>query len=147
MYPTSSSSSENVSCLLRRCISFDERVDRSFAYSLLRPGTGESKLQLTEVAPGPFVVVPSGDYLFMSFRSDGQGVWEVHRVELGNFLIDPVFKLGSPPVSIGAVPLTKHVFVSQEHPDGRMTFIPWESSDPNAVDTVTGFELNSRIRD
>ena len=129
-------------------ISFDERVDRSFGYSLLRPSTGDVKLELTDIAPGPYVLVPSGDYLFMTFRNDPMQIREVQRVELETFLVNhPAFKLGSPPVSIGVVPTTGHVFVSQEHPEGRMTFIPWTTIDPKDVDTVTGFELNSRIRD
>jgi hypothetical protein len=38
------------------------------------------------------------------------------------------------------------VFVNLEHPDGRMTFVDWD--DPlDKLKTVTGFELNSRIRD
>jgi hypothetical protein len=37
------------------------------------------------------------------------------------------------------------VFVNLEHPDGRMTFIDWEEP-IEKLKTVTGFELNSRIR-
>ena len=32
----------------------------------------------------------------------------------------------------------------QEHPDGRISFIDWETGE---VESVTGFELNSRIRE
>jgi hypothetical protein len=36
----------------------------------------------------------------------------------------------------------KRVFVSQEHPEGRISFINWETG---VVESVTGFELNGRI--
>jgi hypothetical protein len=34
--------------------------------------------------------------------------------------------------------------VGQDHPDGRLSFIDWETG---AVQSVTGFDLNSRIRE
>jgi hypothetical protein len=52
-------------------------------------------------------------------------------------------ELGSPPTSVGAVPSSKRAFVGQDHPDGRISFIDWTTS---SIETVTGFELNSRIR-
>jgi hypothetical protein len=36
------------------------------------------------------------------------------------------------------------VFVGQAHPDGRVSFIDWKTL---GVESVTGFELNSRIRE
>jgi hypothetical protein len=71
----------------------------------------------------------------------------VQRVSLSTFLVDSV-SLGSRPVSIGSVAQSHKVFVSQEHPDGRITFIDWRApSIENATESVTGFELNSRIRE
>jgi hypothetical protein len=127
-------------------ISQDDAIDRSFGYSLLRVPEGDVKLQVTQTAVGPVAMVPDGSYLFLLFRDDALGVKEVHRVQLASFLVDPIIPLESPPISIGTTAETsKKVFVNQDHPDGRMTFIDW--TDPSKKKTVTGFELNSRIRD
>ena len=47
--------------------------------------------------------------------------------------------LASRPVAMGVVPDSRRLFVGQEHPDGRITFIDWE---PLETTSVTGFELN-----
>jgi hypothetical protein len=87
--------------------------------------------------------VPGEGYLFILFRADALGVREVQRVEAKSFLVQPIALL-TPPVSLGAVPQSKRVFVNEAHPDGRITLINWETG---THQTVTGFELNSRIRD
>ncbi len=121
----------------------DLQIDRSFGYSLLRIGSGDVKLQVTETEPGTITLVPDGSFVFILFRDDGLAVREVQQIEAKSFLVEPI-RLGSPPVSLGAVPQSERVFVGQEHPDGRVTFIDWKTSE---TQTVTGFELNSRIRD
>jgi len=57
------------------------------------------------------------------------------------FSVDHV-GIGSLPTGIGFVELAKKVFVSQQHVDGRMTFINWTDL---KVTSVTGYELNSGI--
>jgi YVTN family beta-propeller protein len=121
----------------------DTLIDRAYGYSVLQLEDGFSKLQLTNSDLGPSTIVPDGSYMFILFNDRARGSYEVHRVGLRNFLVDPV-QLGSPPVSVGAVPGTSKVFVGQEHPDGRITFIDWATA---ATESVTGFELNSRIRE
>jgi hypothetical protein len=121
----------------------DVSIDRAHGYSVLRLDTGAVKLQVTKTAPGAFTLVPDSSFLFMLFRDDGAGVRAVHQVAMDSFLVTP-FPLGSPPISVGAVPASMRVFVNQEHPDGRITFIDWISGDAR---TVTGYELNSTIRD
>jgi hypothetical protein len=121
----------------------DTMIDRAFGYSVVRVGSGDVKLQITDAAPLAFTVVPDGSAVFVMFRDDNAGLREVQKIEAQSFLVTRT-SLGSPPTSIGSVALTKQVFVSQEHPDGRITFIHWESGERQ---TVTGFELNSRIRD
>jgi hypothetical protein len=125
-------------------ISPDLKLDRSFGYSLLRLATGDVKLQQTDSALGPSAMVPDGSFLFILFRNDAAKLREVHRVSLASFLVDPITQLENPPISIGTAAASKSVFINLQHPDGRMTFIRWD--DPNMIKTVTGFELNSRIR-
>jgi hypothetical protein len=119
----------------------DQSIDRSFGYSVLRVATGDVKLQVTPTPPGVFTIVPDGSYLFILFNS--AGVREVEKIEAKSFLIDEI-TLGSPPISLGSVPQSERVFVNQQHPDGRITFIDWQTGEAR---TVTGFELNSRIQD
>jgi hypothetical protein len=126
-------------------ISPDESIDRAYGYSLLRVPQGDVKLQVTRTAVGPAAIVPDGSYVFVLFRDDALGIKEVHRVALASFLVDPILELESPPISIGSAPKSGRVFVNQDHPDGRMLFIDWQN--PRDRNTVTGFELNSRIRD
>lgn len=121
----------------------DELIDRSYGYSVLRLEDGFSKLQLTSSPQGASTIVPDGSTMFILFNSSSLGVRDVHRVGLRNFLVQPI-TLGSPPISLGAVPGSSKVFVGQDHPDGRITFIDWESAE---TESVTGFELNSRIRE
>ena len=110
---------------------------------MVRIGSGAVKLQTTQAMPGAFSVVPDGSAIFVLFRDDATALREVQRIDTASFLVEK-FNLGSPPISIGAVPQSDSVFVSQDHPEGRITFIDWKSGEKN---TVTGFELNSRIRD
>lgn len=124
-------------------ISPDELIDRSFGYSVLKLATGFSKLQLTPSQLGPSLIVPDGSNMFILFNNPALAEREVQRVGLESFLVKSLI-LGSPPVSVGAVPKSKKVFVGQEHPDGRITFIDWTN---DKTESVTGFELNSRIRE
>lgn len=111
----------------------------TFGYTLLQIDSGYAKLMVTATAIGPFTLVP--DHLLVLFN-DGTSIREVHNVDLGSFLVTPI-ELGSPPTSVGALPGLERAFVGQDHPDGRISFIDWATS---GIQTVTGFELNSRIR-
>jgi hypothetical protein len=51
-------------------------------------------------------------------------------------------ELRSDPLASGMVPDAQQGFVAQAHPEGRVTFIDWETSEPTEV---TGFELSSRV--
>ncbi len=52
--------------------------------------------------------------------------------------------LPSPPFSTGVLPLSKVGFVSQEHPEGRVTFLGTEGGE---VRTLTGFQLSAEVVD
>jgi WD40 repeat protein len=121
----------------------DVVLDRSYGYSILDLDSGFSKLQTTPTSVGPSTIVPDGSNLFVLFNDKGLAVQTVHQVNLQSFVVKSR-NLGSPPTSIGSVPSSKKVFVGQEHPDGRITFIDWETG---VIESVTGFELNSRIRE
>ena len=116
------------------------RADRQDGYSLVQIASSFVKLQVTAVPLGPFALVPDGSHLLLLFNQGS--VQEVQNVELDSFQVTPI-ELGSPPTSVGAVPSSQRAFVGQDHPDGRISFIDYQT---NSVQTVTGFELNSRIR-
>ncbi len=122
-------------------LDLDAQIDRSYGYSLLELESGFAKLEVTPAELGAFAVVPDGSFLFVLLDSPASR--EVQRADLSSFFVDR-YQLGSRPVSVGAVPATHKVFVGQEHPDGRIAFVDWTSGE---IQSVTGFELNSRIRE
>ncbi len=124
-------------------IDLETQIDRSFGYTLLDATTRFAKLQLTPADVGPFAIVPDGSYAFVLLRDDAREVAAAHRVSMRSFLIETI-PLGSPPLSVGAVPGTGRVFIGQDHPEGRITFVDWATG---ALQSVTGFELNSRVVD
>jgi hypothetical protein len=118
----------------------DQITANSYAYSVIDLATGTPKLQLTQSQPGPIAALPDGSALFVLFNPTNPP-WEVQRVDLLGFSVDHV-GIGSLPTGIGFVEKAKKVFVSQQHVDGRMTFINWTDL---KVTSVTGYELNSGI--
>ena len=124
-------------------VDLETRIDRSFGYTLLDVGTRFAKLQLTPTEVGPFAIVTDGSHAFVLLRDDARQVAQAHRVSLRSFAVDTL-TLGSPPNSVGVVSGTQRAFIGQEHPEGRITFVDWTSG---ALQSVTGFELNSRIVD
>jgi hypothetical protein len=119
-------------------ISADDMVARSYAYSVVDLPTGQAKLVLTATMPGQIAALPDGTAFFVLF-SDAP--WQVERIGLVGFDLMH-FTMGSQPTGIGLVAQVQQVFVSQAHPDGRMTFIDW---DGQHLKSVTGYELNSNI--
>jgi hypothetical protein len=125
-------------------LTLDARIDRSYGYTLLRPDReGVQKLQLTESRPEAIAATPGDEYLFIIFSKPSADVREVQRVDVNSLGVEVPLVLDSPPTAVGAFAATQTIFVSQDHPDGRITFIDWPDGETT---TVTGFELNSRIR-
>jgi len=123
-------------------------IDRSYGYSLLKLDTNFSKLQTTAADVGPMSVMPDGSSLFVlvSGRNAHQGAPDIQsfeRVGLQDFIVTHV-TLGSTPLSVGSVPGALKAWVSQRHPDGRITFTDFSAQN---IESVTGFELNSRVRE
>jgi hypothetical protein len=124
-------------------IDLETRIDRSFGYTLIEPSAQFARLQLTPADVGPLAIVPDGTHAFVLLRDDARQIAQAHRVSLQSFAVETI-TLGSPPSSVGAVPSTQRAFIGQDHPEGRITFIDWTTG---ALQSVTGFELNSRIVD
>ncbi|MDX2053507.1 MAG: hypothetical protein SFV15_14000 [Polyangiaceae bacterium] len=124
-------------------------IDRSYGYSLIAlNNNGFSKLQTTAAEVGPMSVMPDGKSLFVlvngpDARAGQPDVHTVERVGLTDFIVTRL-ALGSPPFSLGAVPGAGKAWVGQRHPDGRITFFDFAAQ---RVESVTGYELNSRVRE
>jgi YVTN family beta-propeller protein len=119
----------------------EQMIDRSDWYSVVDLTSGFAKLQLTSAPVGELAITPDASRAFVLLRNDATSIRLAQRIHLASFIVDD-FPLGSPPVSLAALPDSKRIFVSQAHPEGRISFIQWETG---AVESVTGFELNGRI--
>ncbi len=121
-------------------IDLETQTDRSNGYTVIDIEAMFAKLTPTTAAPTSTLLVPGQPYAFLMFDA---APWEVHRVSLDTLLVDKV-ALGSKPISLGVVPSAKRLFVPQEHPDGRITFVNWTTL---LTSSVTGYERNSQIRE
>ncbi len=115
-----------------------------WSYSLfdMAPAFPLIKRQTTQAAPGPVLFTPDGGRAAVLLRDDDSGIKKVDLVDLGNFIVEPLL-LGSPPEGAGHVDATQKIFVSQEHPTGRITFVGAGGD----VHTVTGYVLNDSVKD
>jgi dipeptidyl aminopeptidase/acylaminoacyl peptidase len=122
-------------------IDVEQMIDRSYGYSVVDLTSGFAKLQLTPAPVGDLAITPDATRAFVLLRNDAASIRVAQRINLASFIVDD-FPLGSPPVAVAALSDSKRIFVSQAHPEGRISFIQWETG---AVESVTGFELNGRI--
>lgn len=100
------------------------------------------KRQTIETTAGPVLFSPDGDRAIVLLRDDPAMVRRIDRIDLRTFIVESL-ELGSPPEGAGYVDATAKLFVSQEHPSGRITFVSAEG----AVETVTGYRLNDAVKD
>jgi DNA-binding beta-propeller fold protein YncE len=121
----------------------DEFIDRSYGYSLVDMATGFAKLQVTTVDPGPFAYSPDGAKAYVSLDGGDMPTaaraLQIVTVQTG---VVTTSQLGSPPSTVGVLPVAGEAFVAQRHPLGRVTFVRMAT---DGLRTVTGFDLNSDI--
>ena len=115
-----------------------EAGEEPFAYTLVKLPEMQKKFQQVPVEPGQLLLTPDGDYGFTLLRDDDAGLKETQLMNLSTHIVDDI-ELGSPPTALGYASGTNSVFVAQDHPSGRMTFI---DLDDMSVQTVTGYTLN-----
>lgn len=108
-----------------------------WALTMLNLGDGRSNPLLLPAEPTAYAVTDDGDYGF--FFMEGHELLEVLPFDT---LLPEEISLPSLPVWLGALPGTDTAFVSQEHDLGRISFY---EAGAGALDTLTGFELNSEI--
>ncbi len=129
--------------------SLDDFIDKKPGYSMFDIASGFSKLQITEVNPSHFTFAPTGGtqparaYVTLD-GGDAEGAFvAVQTIELDSGVVRTI-ELGSPPDSIGILPDSNKIYISQRHPLGRVSFIDIVTGQ---VRTLTGFDLNSQIID
>jgi DNA-binding beta-propeller fold protein YncE len=127
---------------------YEAAVDRDQGFSVFDVGTGFWQLQRTgKVKPTRYAFSPLGGYVGVALRDDSAKVYALQAVNLSS-LVSTTLPLASTPLFMGTVPqapgITPHrVFVSQDHPAGRISVI---QLDTNQVRTATGFTLNAEIQ-
>lgn len=125
--------------------SLDDLIARSFGFELVDLASGFAKLQLTPVDPGPPAFAPGGGTAYVALDGgDAAAATRALQIVSTRTGIVRTVALGSPPSSVGVVPLAGQAFVAQRHPLGRMSFVALATG---GVRTVTGFDLNSQIVD
>lgn len=71
----------------------------------------------------------------------GTSVYGAYLAHLPSMMVER-YPLASPPSSVGIVDVARRAFISQEYPEGRITFI---DLDTGLARTLTGFELSARV--
>jgi hypothetical protein len=113
------------------------------AYSLVSLPELQLKFQQVPAEPGQLLLTPDGDFGFLLLRDDPANIKRTEIIDLSTFIVDAL-ELGSPPTAAGYAADTDKVFVAQEHPAGRITFIGVHD---DSIKTVTGYALNDEISD
>lgn len=127
---------------------YEAAVDRDEGYSVFDVGTGFWQLKRTGIVrPTRYAFSPKGGYIGVALRDDTHQRFSLDAVNLGT-LVSTSLSLASAPLFMGTVPeapgITPHrVFVSQDHPAGRISVIQLDSGQ---VRTATGFTLNGEIQ-
>ncbi|MSP59471.1 MAG: hypothetical protein EXR72_03855 [Myxococcales bacterium] len=119
----------------------DEYLDKLQAYSLFDLQSGFAKLQPTAAPPGDVAFAPDARSAYLLLSDAGNAVRSALVLDLRSFLVHSV-ELGSPPVALGVVPMTRQVYVAQTHALGRLTFV---ATDTFKTRTLTGFALHGGI--
>ena len=113
------------------------RAGHRLRWQLQRTGTTK---------PTRFAFSPAGGFVGVALRDDALKRFQLMAVNLTS-LVSTTLPLASTPLFMGTVPqasgVTPHrVFVSQDHPAGRISVI---QLDTGQVRTATGFTLNGEI--
>lgn len=127
---------------------YELAVDKDQGFSVLDVASGFWQLQRTgSTVPTRFAFSPRGGYVGVALRDDALKKFALQAVNLET-LVSTTLTLASKPLFMGTVPeamgITPHrVFVSQEHPAGRISVTQLDSGQ---VRTATGFTLNAEIQ-
>ncbi len=117
-------------------------ADGGGAFSLVRLDEALPARIAATQAP-PFSVAVTNEHAIVTERDDRTGVYAAQIAKLATLAVDR-YPLASPPLAAGVVVELRRAYVSQAHPDGRITFF---DLDTGLSRTLTGFELGARVVD
>ncbi len=103
--------------------------------------TTAPRIVATDAPVHQVALAPDGTRAVVTTRDDAFKRYGVHLARMPSLQVDHL-TLASAPLSVGVVPSAGRAFVSQQHPEGRITFI---DLDTGSARTLTGFELGSRV--
>lgn len=128
-----------------------EYIARSWGLTLIDVETATTRVLLSRHEPGPTALwsPESGDAkTYTIFKAPSRDTEQVEpsrrdviEANLSTFRTR-TYRVPSIPEAVGPIQPAGKVFVSQRHPQGRMTFIDAETEDRQ---TITGYQLNSEI--
>jgi len=127
---------------------YERQVDQAEGYSVVDLQAGLTQLKLTgSLAPREVVFAAGDRFAGVTLRDDAAGTFGLDAIDLGT-LVTEALPLASAPEFAGPLPaptpdLENRIWVTQEHPAGRISFV---QLDARTVRTVTGFELESEVR-
>ncbi|MCA9643674.1 MAG: hypothetical protein H6718_06820 [Polyangiaceae bacterium] len=101
------------------------------------------KIVGTDAAPQQVAVSPDGTRAVVTVRDDNTKVFGAYLARMPSLQVD-YQSLSSPPLAVGVVPAADRAFISQSHPEGRITFIDFKDGSSR---TLTGFELGAKVVD
>lgn len=110
-------------------------LNEPYAYSLVKLPDLQSKFQQLPVDPIQLLTTEDGAFAYFLLSTK-----EIEIINLETFIVDSM-ALGSTPQAVGYASLTDKVFISQQHPSGRMTFMDVAGDN---VKTITGYTLNDQ---
>lgn len=110
------------------------------AFSLV-PVADTLPAKIVQMNAPPFAVSVRDDLAIVAERNDTTRVYGAWIARFPSFRTEH-FPLASAPLAVGVVPSAGRAFVSQMHPEGRITFFDLATG---AARTLTGFELASRV--
>jgi hypothetical protein len=119
----------------------EEFVAKSFGYSLFDIQSGFARMVLTPTFPDDVVFSEDGQYAFVMLEDEARDVRAVQWVDFSSFRVDTL-EMARPPESVGVVPATGRIYVSQLAETGRITFI---DTTTGRQQHVTAYQLNRRI--
>jgi hypothetical protein len=77
-------------------------------------------------------------------RDDALGTRQLHRIALGNLLVDPI-DLERRPRGLGVIEGdVNRILVDQVHADGHITLFDWTGA---VTDSLVGFQIVDRIKE
>ncbi|MBN2804651.1 MAG: hypothetical protein JXR91_16270, partial [Deltaproteobacteria bacterium] len=110
-----------------------DSMNQAYSFSLVKLPDLKTKFQQMSMKETQILLTNDGTFAYLLFSDKS-----IDIINLQSFIVNTM-ELGSVPVAAGYTSDTDKIFISQDHPSGRMTFM---DKDGTNVKTVTGYALN-----